>query len=849
MWVPTSRWCVLTDILAAFGKQTPYTPGPIDPIELFRSLKLRPSGGIKELWAPQADALKAWHERRGAKDTLFQLSTGAGKTLIGLVSAQSLVNESRGLVAYSCATRQLVEQTRDKALELGMRVATYHGSTWTDEDLFRSGKGPLITTHAALLHGTSRFRHDTFAGVVFDDAHTAHDAVRNVFTLSISRGKYPELYSVLVDALAEYFRRVGREYVFNTIVSGRDPSSVLMVPMFEAWRLAHDFQSHIESLGLSGDSALRFAWGHLGARLDRCVILFDYQTVQFTPLLPAVNTQRLFQGDTRRLYLSATLPVADEFVRTFGRTPELTITPGGRAGEGQRLILLPPSGDSDKEARDWAEALTRGTKTVVMVPSYAAARVWDGAADVFETDEGHERIRRFASSTDERLVLVARYDGIDLPDNACRVMVVDGLPSGLALIDRFFEQHLERRGITSAKVASRFVQLLGRTSRGMADFGVVALVGRRLINWVLPPANRALLPLLIQKQIALAERLTELEGVDGQTLMRECLGQTHAWTRIYDDGMDDAKPSLPASDASDSNAVALAVSERAAADALWDGDYKAAIKHLHLAKEIAFATDRNTGAWFLHWTGFALQALGATQEAVEKYRAASRVRRDLGPPENEAIATAEEASRASVQAKTMAQLIRDRGRDRVLRELAEAARCIVDPGATTGQQEEAVRILGEYFAFTSTRPEKETAGKGPDGLWARPDNGLVIFFDAKIQKESKHYNKDTIGLSAQHALWVAAEYPDATRRHFIIGPRVPATAQATVPPGLRVVEAPEVARLCSTLSGVYQAAFDRNLPLFLPADLQIGIEQAGLTWDEVADSLEAIDLEMIEAPN
>lgn len=198
-----------------------------------------------------------------------------------------------------------------------------------------------------------------------------------------------------------------------------------------------------------------------------CAVLFDANRVQISPLLPPVGELRPFRGDVRRLYLSATVRVDAEFVRTFGRAPAVTIAPGGRAGDTERPFLLPRPGVIDEEARAWAEAATRGRKTAVMTPTRPAAERWLGdGVETFDSDLGHERVRAFAASADQRLALVARYDGIDLLDDARRVMVVDGLPSGLSLLDRLFEQHLERAGVSDAKIASRFVQLIGRTSRG-----------------------------------------------------------------------------------------------------------------------------------------------------------------------------------------------------------------------------------------------------------------------------------------------------------------------------------------------------------------------------------------------
>ncbi len=49
----------------------------------------------------------------------------AGKTLVGLLIAQSLANDTCGKVLYACNSIQLLEQTRDKAQGYGMDVTPY----------------------------------------------------------------------------------------------------------------------------------------------------------------------------------------------------------------------------------------------------------------------------------------------------------------------------------------------------------------------------------------------------------------------------------------------------------------------------------------------------------------------------------------------------------------------------------------------------------------------------------------------------------------------------------------------------------------------------------------------------
>src|SRR5579862_4422291 len=83
--------------------------GETDPIKIFDSLTLR--GTVETLSGPQQEALASWHAKRAKPDIVFSLNTGGGKTLVGLLAAQSLVNETKGKVVYVCPTNQLVEQT------------------------------------------------------------------------------------------------------------------------------------------------------------------------------------------------------------------------------------------------------------------------------------------------------------------------------------------------------------------------------------------------------------------------------------------------------------------------------------------------------------------------------------------------------------------------------------------------------------------------------------------------------------------------------------------------------------------------------------------------------------------
>ena len=88
-------------------------PKAIDPVDIFRRLPKPP--GINDLYTSQAQVLEAWFARRAERDVVIKLHTGGGKTLVGLLVAQSTLNEGGEPVLYLVPTVQLVNQTLRKA--------------------------------------------------------------------------------------------------------------------------------------------------------------------------------------------------------------------------------------------------------------------------------------------------------------------------------------------------------------------------------------------------------------------------------------------------------------------------------------------------------------------------------------------------------------------------------------------------------------------------------------------------------------------------------------------------------------------------------------------------------------
>lgn len=76
--------------------------------------------------------------------------------MVGLLIAQSTMNELKEPVLYLTPTTQLVNQTFEKAKELGMSVVKYEKGEPLSQE-FVNGKAIMIATYSALFNGKSKF--------------------------------------------------------------------------------------------------------------------------------------------------------------------------------------------------------------------------------------------------------------------------------------------------------------------------------------------------------------------------------------------------------------------------------------------------------------------------------------------------------------------------------------------------------------------------------------------------------------------------------------------------------------------------------------------------------------------
>jgi tetratricopeptide (TPR) repeat protein len=806
--------------------------GPVDPIEIFQKNKSKITDTvINDLWLGQGDALRDWHANRDKDDVAIVLNTGAGKTLIGLLIAQSLVNETKGKVIYACASIQLIEQTREKAEGYGLKVTTYYEREFSN-DLFHKGEAVCLTTYQAIFNGKSKFRNEELAAVVFDDAHAAEGLIKDHFSLHIDRSEKSNLFNALIELFRHYYQSVGRIGSFNELLSGEN-SNVELLPPFEVIRNFSEIQRYINESKLSSDINNMFAWEYLKDHLDLCAYLVSSRSIQIIPPVIPVSNLTYFQRGIRRVYLSATMLVRDSFIRTFGQELDYVVKPDTPAGQCERLIIFPEQVYGVEDDRVTTKEFISDRKALILAPSKFIAEQWKDIGKIPNRENMIELLDVFKrSSGTEKLILAARYDGIDLPGDTCRHLILDGLPTGTGLLDKYMWESLRLSNILRSTIACRIVQSLGRISRGMSDYGVVIFIGREYIKWLLTPRNQAYLPPFIQKQIKLGLQTSEnCKSCDDITsAANACLSRDSGWIDAYEQYLDECETEEV--ETSDEILIDLAASENKFIKKYWDRDYCEAIKILESILEKAFSFSPSIGSWYALWIGYCFDLSGDRETAPIYYKRANGATKNI--PKFVDDGTDLTITPTSIQISNIANefLINQNASVSIPKKLHINLQALNGKG-TVKQTEEAIRWLGQYLGLDATRPDNEH-GTGPDVLWFCDSVALVV--EAKTDKESE-YKKDEVGQLSDHMQWVENNFPGIQKIPVFIGPSFAATKTTNPSEEVVVIELSELQDFSQRLIAAYEDIVKRAVPLNLIQVIEEVFKERNLIWPNLLNHL------------
>ena len=785
---------------------------PTNPIKLFETLP-NLENTPNDLWRGQYEALTGWEDARNKQDVLISLNTGAGKTIVGLLIAQSLINEDIENVIYICSTIDLVRQTAAEADRIGIDY-TLRVQQQFSNDLFETGKAFCITTYAALFNGYSALRRRHFPGaIIFDDAHVAENLLRDAFTIQIDSRAHADLFNEIAELFRPHFEELGISGQYENTLDLSNYSTSFVAPnglYSRRIRLLEILRRH--NVKNNNDFKYQFAW--LEDHLNACAAIFRRGVFELTPPFLPSQALDIFGRKVRRVYLSATLESIVDFIRAFGRKPDTTITPSNDAGNGERLFI---NGQKIKKGfgPEFAKSLVKNRKAVIAVPDYHQASVWEKLTEPPTTDDFSDVLNAFRNANNGAFLLVSRVDGIDLPHETCRIMIVDGIPLGSSLLERYQWEVLQMNNVHRTRIANRLAQLFGRINRGRNDYGAFLTEGSELNKWLATDRNLALFPALLQQQILIGREIQTGFDVKRQSdaieLIDRVLKRDKDWLDYYQREVklvELDQDQLERHNIAEPFLEAAALSEAEYATAMWRGDPKKARRELEKTVDETTKHDTLLGGWHALWLGAAYDLEDDRDSAFIAYGHAMRRLGQslvLPRPAGGKISAVQTHNRNPFGHALCDILSYSHGNkfEEEFSKLRQALE-LIETGSPN-QAEVGVRALGEILGYTATRPDNDE-GTGPDVLWRDEVSLRMVGFELKTDKgEQATYFKKDISQGHDHLEWMKQNHGEhQTLGLLYVGHEgsVDSKANPSIKMGLCTIES--MRALCSKVIALIQ---------------------------------------------
>ena len=763
-----------------------------DPIALYETLDRASDKGPLR---PAQDAiLKDWHtQHRDKHDLILKLHTGQGKTLIGLLILQSKLNEESGPVVYLCPNTFLIRQTCAQARQFGIRYCTSEGGL---PDAFMDGKTILITSVQKLFNGLSRFgigpQSLDISTVLMDDAHACIDAVRESLLIRIPQSE--PAYKEIRDLFQLSLQNQGMGSYAD--ICNRNPDAHLKVPYWD-W---HDKHGEVVRILAKHSliNCIKFAWPLLKDQVAGCQCVVSGAALEIAPYLPPLHLFGSYHRAKHRIFMSATVTNDAFLVKGLGLDPKTVQAPliyEKEKWSGEKMVLIPSLINESLDRATIVAGFGKATEgrrggVVVLAPSFERTKDWQAAGATVATkdniDAEIETLR--GGKWDQTLVIANRYDGIDLPDDVCRILIFDSKPHSESLIDRYEEGCRTSSEITAIRTARTIEQGLGRSVRGEKDYCVIVLTGPELIKSIRSKASRKYLSSQTRAQIDMGLEIADLAAEDIekssnpyealQKLINQCLRRDPDWKAFYVEQME----AMPSSTI-DVTALELFRREYEAEKKFHDGDIDGAIQALQALIDQLISEEGDKG-WYIQEMARYKYLQSKVDSNALQVVAHHKNRYVLKPRDGMQVNKITVVSQRRMESiliwvKTFESF----------QEMSVALEDILSSlqfGVQADLFEQAFDGLASALGFAGQRPDKEWK-EGPDNLWGLRDNEfLLVECKNEVLLNRKEINEDeTEQMNRSHA-WFTRYYSGANVTNVMVIPAHQITNDAALLPNVNL---------------------------------------------------------------
>lgn len=760
----------------------------INPSEIFMALPEK-NPKYAYLRNVQAEVLDQWFEKRTQKDNIIKMNTGSGKTTVALLILKSCLTENGGHAAYVVPDNYLVNQVIEEAKDLGIDVTT------SEKDVsFLDGSSILVINIQKLFNGLSIFGMRSWGNVtldyvLIDDVHACVDDVKTQFSIRVDNENAiaKEIFNLYKDDL-----KAQNEKNFLDICSGDPKSGYLSVPF---WRLQETKSELLAILQkYKNDPGIKFNYPLIGDILQFCNCTFTHNSVEIEPYAIPISKIMAFANAQRRIFMSATLCDDSQLTSVFDIDENIEIiSPKLAADIGDRMILFPQAYTpqiTDQDIKNKLAEYANDYNVVVIVPSKNRANFWnDVTSEIYSAINIVDGVKKIRSQKHGLYVLVNKYDGIDLPNDSCRIIVLNGIPDARTALERLRENYLQGSINGIKEKIQKIEQGMGRGVRSTNDYCGVIIMGAALVQILYSQKAVSFFSVATRKQYEvssiLAQDLKNKSIDEIFSTLDYCIKQDKNWVQISRNALSNLgyEKELKVE-------KATVVLRKAFDYSMLKGNY---VKALELMRNLVNETKDPIYKGFLMLEEAKYCQFVNPTDAQRILAAAQEYNHHIPNP-IDGIKTIDDLKKIKAQAQQIADMYADKDVNEYILNMNVAIDSLVFAPSSYRVFEKSLMQLGKLLGWGSSRPD-EMYNIGPDVLWY-VGNLKYAVIECKNEATSEKISKDNCEQLLSSVSWFKNNFPsDCSCIPIMIHPSVKLDKHASPAEDFRMIDTAMLNRL------------------------------------------------------
>lgn len=480
---------------------------------------------------------------------------------------------------------------------------------------------------------------------------------------------------------------------------------------------------------------------------------------------------------------------------------------------GEKMILIPSMICKNTKQKEIENLLLTSSHEkyglAVLVPSFEKASKYTsygailankGTPNMYSTVIDFVRASPdIVSSHRRNIVFANRYDGIDLPDESCRILIIDSLPYADNLADNYEELCRSNSDIAKIKIAQKIEQGLGRSVRGEKDYSVIILLGDDLIKFIRSSTNKNFFSPQTQKQLDIGFEIANMDSDNSSdelsSLMEtinQCIDRDSDWKDYYNEKMDE----ICESNENRSSIYTVLLEERLAYDCAVSGNYEDAC--LHIQKIVDIPTIGEDKYWYMQLLAKYQHFFHKSTSAELQHTAFSKNNELLKPTEvlpYKKLSTTFSEKRANSIINYVSKFPNFIDFQLSLRDILSQ----LSFSQPANKFEHAVEEIGKLLGFQSQRPDKSFR-QGPDNLWCDDhQNYMLIECKSNVSSDRTGIHKSEAGQMDQHCGWFETEYPGHQYTSYLIIPTTHLDDDAYLTHNTKIISTSQLSLLKSNI--------------------------------------------------